>query len=175
MEFNQLWQHHLGQAQARESLRAEARSWTAYDAKKLDGAFASLASEDDRRTVLMLCAAAEAGIQTECYRIANQQTSKLAKELKHKIDTRKDHGRGGGKDFPRLEGLLATLGKYANDPITAKAIQEFQNLLESRHWLAHGRHWPEPLLASSEDAWMTIRRLFDALGFYMPDKPTTWI
>ncbi len=175
MQMDQVWKHHLRSERARQSLAADSDAWTPFGGR-LPAVLVEMATEDERRAVLSLVAAAEAAILIECDRIARQEVSARAVELQNLIDSARDQFEKGKRrgELPDLGAALNVLNAHGDGMVKA-AILGFRPLIENRHWLAHGRQWVAPPVVDAPGAWSSIRVLFEALVFPMPSQPTGWV
>jgi hypothetical protein len=110
------------------------------------------------QTVLLLAASFEAVFQIDLHRRVNQkQKDPLSKKLRKLWKHRRRSGRLEFEDL--LEFWKKETGRRFE-------IGELKQLIQFRHWLAHGRYWERHsglTVIDPEDAWERGRAVFDFL------------
>lgn len=179
MLLDQVWKHHLRSERARVSFSADNEPWVEHGGKldERELVVVEMAAEDEIQTVLVLFAAAEAALQDECERIANQYANTpVGGDLAAVFQAARTTAakRRWQHPNPNLAPILDVLQRHGG-PGIAPAFDAFREMMNVKHWLAHGRYWNAPPMVDATAAWASIRMLFMGLGFPMPAQPTSWV
>jgi hypothetical protein len=183
MQIDDLWKDHLRQARSREALGWDPRAWATalLRGKSLTVVIEEMTGESERQTLLVLMAAAEAGLQARAEDLAVAATgTPLGDRMANvRADAHAFAIKKGWHDqAPKLASILKAWdddAKVRGDTVVPTATGLFRELFGVRNWLAHGRHWAPPPLPDPAGAWSTIQTLFGALGITMPPIPTAWV
>lgn len=108
-------------------------TWSEAD---LDSHFAALAAELRQGVVLLLAASFEALFQADYLRRVKARKKDPVTAGLRRLSVRQ---RGRTRRRVELDQIL-DVWNYAKPPVK-KSIGEFRQLMEYRHWLAHGRYW----------------------------------
>jgi hypothetical protein len=160
--------HHRRCAEALNALRAvlltgvppESR-FAGMNPDEQDRALAEMQREMDTQTTLLLAASFEAVFQVDLHtRVSERRKDPLSKQLRKLWQRRRLSGR------LEVEELLEFWKKETG---RRREIGELKQLIQYRHWLAHGRYWQQQSGLTAIDpleAWQRGRAVFGVLpGF----------
>lgn len=130
--------------------------------EEMNQAVDEMALELSHEIVLLLTASFEAEFQADFHdRVSRKKKDQISKEFRRMMG---DHrGRRHAAKPITFEAILDVWRKNTGH---AKAIDDLKQLVQFRHWLAHGRYWVQKSGLSNPDpfdAWQRGRAVHDAL------------
>jgi len=120
--------------------------------EEIDSAITKMSLELDQEVVLLLTASFEAEFQADFHdRVSRKRKDRVSREFRRILGDQR--GRRQGAKRVAFKQILEVWGKHEGH---VRAIGNLKQLIQFRHWLAHGRYWVQKSgLRNSDpfDAW----------------------